>query len=57
MENLHKQGLVNKVQEDLLGIAPHYKCGPMYFYLMMRHIISSSEDKIVAMTEKIKKIK
>ena len=57
MENSCEQDLADKVQEDLLGMAPHYECGPMYFYLMMRRIISSSEDAVVAMTEKIKNMK
>ena len=47
MENSCEQSLAEKFQKDLLGIAPHLECGPIYFYLMMRRIISSSEDAVV----------
>ena len=57
MENTCGQGLADKVQEDFLSMPQHFECGPMYFYLMMRRIISSSEDAVTAMTEKISNMK
>ena len=52
-----EQGLADKIQEDLLDINSSLECGPMFFFLMMRRIISSTEDAVTAMTEKIKSMK
>ena len=46
--------LANKVQEDLLGVPSEYECGPLYFFYMMKRIISSSEDAVVSLISKVK---
>ena len=46
--------LSNEVQEDLLGISSELECGPLYFYFMMNRIISSSEDAVIALIDKVK---
>ena len=57
LESSCAQGLADKIQEDLLDVDSSLECGPMFFFLMMRRIISSTEDAVTAMTEKIKSMK
>ena len=57
LEKLCDQSLADSIQEDLLGLDHYVECGLMYFYLMIRCIISSTEDVVIAMTTKIKNIK
>ena len=56
LENSCDQSLTDSVQENLLGLDSHLECGMMYFYLMMRQIISSTEDAVGATTTKTKNI-
>ena len=44
LENSCEQNLADKIQEDLVNVASSLECGPMFFYLMMKRIISSTED-------------
>ena len=46
----------NKVQEDLIGISSELECGPLYLYFMMNCIISSSEDAVTALIDKVKEM-
>ena len=54
MQESSEVDLANKVQEDLLGVPSEYECGPLYFFYMMKRIISSSEDAVVSLIGKVK---
>ena len=49
--------LANKVRENMVGTELELQCGPMFFYLMMREIISSTEVSVLSMVNRIKSIK
>ena len=57
LENSCDRNLADKIQEDLVNVDSSLECGPMFFYLMMKFIISSTEDAVTAMIEKIKTMK
>lgn len=57
LENSCDQNLADKIQEDLVNVDSSLECGPIFFYLMMKCVISSTEDAVTAMTEKIKTMK
>ena len=49
--------LTNKVREGLLSMPSELESGPMFFFLMMREIVSSSEDSLLSMITRIKTMK
>ena len=50
-------GLKNKVQEKMIKLPHELESGPMFFYLMMREIISSTEASTLSMVNRIKTMK
>ena len=54
LESSCEVNLSNKIQEKLLVLSPALESGPVYFFLVMQQLMSTSEDAILALILKIK---
>ena len=57
LESSCETDLANKVQEDMISLSKELESGPMFFFYMMREIISSTEDAVTSMIERIQHMK
>ena len=57
LESSCETDLANKVQEDMIALSTELESGPMFFFYMMREIISSTEDAVTSMIERIQHMK
>ena len=49
--------LTNKVSENMISLSKELESIPIFFYFMMKEIILSSEDAVLAMIDRLKTMK
>ena len=57
LEGSCELNLANKVQENMIALSSELESGPTYFFYMMKEIISSTEDAVLSMIDRVKHIK
>ena len=57
LEGSCELNLANKVQENMIALSSELESGPTYFFYMMKEIISSTEDAVLSMIDRVKHMK
>ena len=53
LESSCETDLANKVQEDMIGLSNEVESGPIFFFYLMREIVSFTEDAVTTMIDRV----